>query len=109
MALKEPQRLPMKYFELKYGTYMLKAYGEGLESERKKVNIARQKTTTLDINLKKKQKSKAIRYSLMFPGGGQFYEGSSQAYVALFIQQHFLVLEHYCQMDYQTIQMKKIF
>ena len=76
-GVKEPQRLPLRYFELKYGTYMLKAYGVGLESEKKEVEIDRQKTTTLDINLQKKKKSKAIRYSLMFPGGGQFYEGSS--------------------------------
>ena len=76
-GVKEPQRLPMKYFELKYGTYMLKAYGVGLESEKTEVEIDRQKTTTLDINLKKKKKSKAIKYSLLFPGGGQFYEGSS--------------------------------
>ena len=76
-GVKEPQRLPLRYFELKYGTYMLKAYGVGLESEKKEVDIDRQKTTTLDINLQKKKKSKAIRYSLMFPGGGQFYEGSS--------------------------------
>ena len=76
-GVKEPQRLPLKYFELKYGTYMLKAYGVGLESEKKEVKIDRQKTTTLDINLKKKKKSKAIKYSLLFPGGGQFYEGSS--------------------------------
>ena len=73
----EPQRLPLKYFELKYGTYMLKAYGVGLETEKREVDIGRQKTTTIDINLKRKQRSKAIKYSLMFPGGGQFYEGSS--------------------------------
>jgi len=76
-GFKEPQRLPMKYFELKYGTYMLKAYGAGLETEKREVDIGRQKTTTIDINLKRKQRSKAIKYSLMFPGGGQFYEGSS--------------------------------
>ena len=76
-GVKETQRLPLKYFELKYGTYMLKAYGIGLETEKTKVDIGRQKTTTLDINLKRKQRSKAIKYSLLFPGGGQFYEGSS--------------------------------
>ena len=76
-GVKEEQRLPLKYFELKYGTYMLKAYGLGLESEKRKVEIDRQRTTTIDINLKKKQKSKAVRYSMMFPGGGQFYQGSS--------------------------------
>ena len=56
---------------------MLKAYGVGLETEKREVDIGRQKTTTIDINLKRKQRSKAIKYSLMFPGGGQFYEGSS--------------------------------
>ena len=75
-GVKEEQRLPLKYFELKYGTYMLKAYGLGLESEKRKVEIDRQRTTTIDINLKKKQKLKAVRYSMMFPGAGQFYAGS---------------------------------
>jgi hypothetical protein len=76
-GVKEPQRLPMKYFELKYGTYMLKAYGVGMETEKKEIEVKKQQTTTIDINLKKKLRSKAIKYSMMFPGGGQIYEGSS--------------------------------
>ena len=76
-GVKEPQRLPLKYFELKYGTYMLKAYGLGLETEKMKVEIEKQKTTNVEINLKRKQKSKAVRYSMIFPGAGQFYAGSS--------------------------------
>ena len=75
-GVKEEQRLPLKYFELKYGTYLLKAYGMGLETDKRKVEIDRQRTTTIDINLKKKQKLKAVRYSMMFPGAGQFYAGS---------------------------------
>tara|TARA_Y100001958_G_scaffold145046_1_gene123461 strand:+ start:1859 stop:3601 length:1743 start_codon:yes stop_codon:yes gene_type:complete len=75
-GVKEEQRLPLKYFELKYGTYLLKAYGMGLETEKRKVEIDRQRTTTIDINLKNKQKLKAVRYSMMFPGAGQLYAGS---------------------------------
>jgi len=75
-GIKEVQRMPLEYFELIYGTYNLKAFGIGLETEKRKVEIERQKTTTIEMNLKKKQRVKAIRYSLMFPGGGQFYGGS---------------------------------
>ena len=80
---KDIQRLPLKYYELKYGTYMIKAFGKGLETEKRKINIDRQKTTTVDINLKRKQKSKAVRYSMLFPGGGQIYEGSVAKYRGL--------------------------
>ena len=75
-GIKEVQRMPLEYFELIYGTYNLKAFGIGLETEKRKVEIERQKTTTIEMNLKKKQRVKAIRYSLMFPGGGQMYTGS---------------------------------
>jgi len=86
-GVKETQRLPMEYFELKYGTYNLKAFGVGLENKKVMVDIERQKTTNIEINLEKKQKAKAIRYSLMFPGGGQFYEGSKRSiiYASTFI------------------------
>ena len=80
---KDIQRLPLQYYELKYGTYMIKAFGKGLETEKRKINIDRQKTTTVDINLKRKQKSKAVRYSMLFPGGGQIYEGSVAKYRGL--------------------------
>ena len=80
-GVKEPQRLPLKYFELKHGTYGLKAYGEGLESKKESVVINKQKTSTIEINLKRKQKAKALRYSLMFPGGGQLYEGSKRSLI----------------------------
>ena len=82
-GVKDAQRLPMKYFELKYGTYMVKAFGEGLETEKRKITIDKQKTTTVDVNLKRKQRSKAIRYSMMFPGAGQLYEGSSAKFRGL--------------------------
>ena len=75
-GVKDPQRLPLKYFELKHGTYGLKAYGDGLESKKESVVINKQKTSTIEINLKRKKKAKALRYSLMFPGAGQIYEGS---------------------------------
>ena len=95
-GVKEIQRLPFEYYELIYGTYNLKAFGIGLETEKRKVDVERQKTTTIDINLKKKQRSKAIKYSLMFPGGGQFYEGSvgkfrGAFYAATFIGTGFLL------------------
>ena len=75
-GIKEVQRMPLEYFELIYGTYNLKAFGIGLETEKRQVEIERQKTTTIEMNLKKKQRAKAVRYSLMFPGGGQMYTGS---------------------------------
>ena len=75
-GIKEVQRMPLEYFELIYGTYNLKAFGIGLETEKRKVEIERQKTTTIEMNLKKKQRAKAVLYSLMFPGGGQMYTGS---------------------------------
>ena len=76
---KRIQRLPLRYYELKYGKYNLKAFGEGLESKNFKVKVDRQKTTNIDINLERKAKSKALKYSLMFPGAGQFYEGSKRS------------------------------
>ena len=79
-GVKEPQRLPLKYYELLYGEYNLKAFGSGLESEKRKISIGKQKTTTIEINLKRKQKSKAIKYSMMFPGGGQYYLGDVNRY-----------------------------
>ena len=79
-GVKESQRLPLKYFELLYGEYNLKAFGSGLESEKRKISIGKQKTTTIEINLKRKQKSKAIKYSMMFPGGGQYYLGDVNKY-----------------------------
>ena len=36
------------------------------------VSIARQKTTTIEVNLKRKTARKALRYSII-PGGGQYY------------------------------------
>ena len=78
-GVKDIQRLPLKYYELKYGKYNLKAFGDGLESKSFKVNIDKQKTTNIDINLERKMKSKALKYSMMFPGGGQFYEGSKRS------------------------------
>lgn len=79
-GVKESQRLPLKYYELLYGEYNLKAFGSGLESEKRKISIGKQKTTTIEINLKRKQKSKAIKYSMMFPGGGQYYLGDVNRY-----------------------------
>ena len=76
---KEIQRLPLRYYELKYGKYNLKAFGEGLESKNFKVEVDRQKQLTLILILKEKAKSKALKYSLMFPGAGQFYEGSKRS------------------------------
>ena len=75
-GIKEIQQLPLEYYELIYGTYNIKAYGTGLESKKKSIVIERQKTTKVEINLNPKERAKAVRYSLMFPGGGQFYEGS---------------------------------
>jgi len=75
-GIKEIQQLPLDYYELIYGTYNLKAFGIGLESKKKSVVIERQKTTKVEINLNPKERAKAVRYSLMFPGGGQFYGGS---------------------------------
>jgi hypothetical protein len=75
-GIKEIQQLPLDYYELIHGTYNLKAFGIGFESKKKSVVIERQKTTKVEINLNPKERAKAVRYSLMFPGGGQFYEGS---------------------------------
>ena len=75
-GIKQVQTLPMEYFELEYGQYNLKAFGPGLETRKSSVVIDRQKTSTIDINLDFKSRSKALKYSLMFPGGGQFYAGS---------------------------------
>jgi len=89
-GIKEIQQLPLEYYELIYGTYNIKAYGTGLESKKKSIVIERQKTTKVDMNLNPKERAKAVRYSLMFPGGGQFYEGSKSRirgliYAAAFI------------------------
>jgi hypothetical protein len=75
-GIKEIQQLPLEYYELIHGTYNLKVFGMGFESKKKSVVIERQKTTKVEINLNPKERAKAVRYSLMFPGGGQFYEGS---------------------------------
>ena len=75
-GIKEIQQLPLEYYELIHGTYNLKVFGIGLESKKKTIVIERQKTTKVDMNLNPKERAKAVRYSLMFPGGGQFYEGS---------------------------------
>ena len=75
-GVNDVQSLPREYFELEHGTYILKAFGEGLESEKVTVDVERQKTTKVEINLNPKQRAKAVWYSMMFPGGGQFYEGS---------------------------------
>ena len=93
-GIKDVQRLPMQYFELKYGMYNLKAFGTGLESKKEKVLIEKQKTTNIDINLVKKKKSKSVRYSLMFPGGGQLYEGSKRGavYSGIFIGTGYLLI-----------------
>ena len=93
-GIKDVQRLPMQYFELRYGMYNLKAFGTGLESKKEKVLIEKQKTTNIDINLVKKKKSKSVRYSLIFPGGGQFYEGSKRGvvYSGIFIGTGYLLV-----------------
>jgi len=86
-GIKDVQRLPLQYFELKYGNYNLKAFGEGLESKSFKVNIDRQKTTNIDINLERKKKSKAFKYALIFPGGGHLYTGANtkfRGYIYIF-------------------------
>ena len=71
------QSLPLEYYELKYGPYALKAFKKGFEAKKVDVDIERQKTTKIEINLNKKVPEKALKYSLVFPGGGQFYAGSN--------------------------------
>ena len=73
---KGTQLLPLEYFELKYGDYALKASAKGYESKKLNVNIEKQKTSKLEINLNPKLRNKAFKYSAIFPGGGQFYAGS---------------------------------
>lgn len=72
------QDLPLEYFELKYGNYRLKSFMKGYESKSLTIDIVKQKTTNVEINLNKKLKSKALRYSVYFPGGGQLYAGHFQ-------------------------------
>ena len=76
--VREIQSLPLEYFELKRGNYRIKAYGKGLESKSQVVNIKAQETTKLEINLDPKDRAKAAKYSMMFPGAGQFYSGSNR-------------------------------
>ena len=71
--VKRVQALPLEYFELKYGTYKLKAFKDGFESKKVTVDIERQKTAKIDINLDMKIPEKALKYSAMAPGSGQFY------------------------------------
>ena len=73
--IKNPISLPAKYFELKYGNYNAKVYKEGYESKKYPFNIVKQKTTELDVELKRKSKTKAIKKALTFPGYGQIYSG----------------------------------
>ena len=89
-GVNDVQSLPMEYFELEHGTYIFKAFGEGLESEKVTVDVERQKTTKIEITLNPKQRGKAVLYSMMFPGGGQIYTGSKSRvrgliYAATFI------------------------
>ena len=89
-GIKEIQQLPLEYYELIHGTYNLKVFGMGFESKKKSVVIERQKTTKVEMNLNPKERAKAVRYSLMFPGGGQIYTGSKSrvrgiVYAATFI------------------------
>ena len=70
---RDVQDLPLEYYELKYGSYNLKAFKKGFESKKVKVDIERQKTTKIEVNLDKKVSRKALKYSLMMPGMGQIY------------------------------------
>ena len=72
-SVKEIQDLPLEYYELKYGAYNLKAYKKGFESKKVNVDIGKQKTTKLEVNLYKKLPAKAFKYSLLVPGRGQLY------------------------------------
>ena len=64
--------LPVEYLELKYGSYPLRVFQSGFETENRNVIINKQKTTIIEVNLKRKTARKALRYSII-PGGGQFY------------------------------------
>jgi len=64
--------LPIEYLELKYGSHPLRVFQSGYETKKLNVSIAKQKTTTIEVNLKRKSARKALRYSII-PGGGQFY------------------------------------
>ena len=75
-GVNDVQSLPLEYYELKYGSYTLKAFKKGFESKMLNADIERQRTTKIEINLNPKQRAKAVRYSMMFPGGGQMYTGS---------------------------------
>ena len=72
-SVKEIQDLPLEYYELKYGAYNLKAYKKGFESKKVNVDIGKQKTTKIEVNLYKKLPAKAFKYSLLVPGRGQLY------------------------------------
>ena len=72
------QELPLDYYELKYGVYNLKAFKKGFESKKVTATIRPQQTEKIEINLNKKTASKALKYSLYFPGGGQLYAGAYQ-------------------------------
>ena len=72
-GVNDVQSLPLEYYELKYGSYTLKAFKKGFESKMLNADIERQKTTRIEVNLDKKLSGKALKYSMLFPGGGQFY------------------------------------
>ena len=72
-GVKEPQDLPLRFFELKYGSYPLKMYRKGWEIKKETVEIKKQQTTRINVILMPKSKRKSLIYSLMFPGAGQIY------------------------------------
>jgi hypothetical protein len=71
-GITETLDLPVEYLELKYGSYPLRVFQSGFETENRNVIINKQKTTIIEVNLKRKTARKALRYSII-PGGGQFY------------------------------------
>ena len=50
-GIKEVQKLPMEYFELKYGQYNLKAFGPGLETKKAQLQLIGKKLLQLILIL----------------------------------------------------------
>ena len=72
-GVKEPQGLPLEFYELKYGSYPLKMYRKGWEIKKETIEIKKQQTTRINVILMAKSRRKAVLYSLMYPGAGQIY------------------------------------
>ena len=80
-------KIPVHRTELPAGVYNVAVSKSGYESQSFKLWLKPAETTKLTVTLKPKSRTKALAYSLLYPGAGQFYSERNPAAIA------FMVLE----------------